>query len=108
MKDAQNCSKKFKEYSVVHLVTMPSTQTMEPMNSERSSLGVTRRETKGPSNPTRTCSPSFKYLGSIDLAASVTASQKGCMYSLGFLRILKHQKQGQQIKTHAKKRRKIE
>ncbi|GER26029.1 integral membrane protein hemolysin-III homolog [Striga asiatica] len=41
---------------------MPSTQTMEPINPDKSSLGVTLRETNGPSSPTKTCSPSFKYL----------------------------------------------
>uniref|UniRef100_A0A7C9ALX3 Uncharacterized protein n=1 Tax=Opuntia streptacantha TaxID=393608 RepID=A0A7C9ALX3_OPUST len=68
---------------------MPSTQTMEPINWDRRSLGVTLLETKGPSNPTSTCSPSFKYLGSILRVTSVTASEKGCIYSLGFLNNLR-------------------
>lgn len=74
-----------------HLVIMPSTQTMEPINPDKSSLGVTLRETKGPSSPTRICSPSFKYLPFMLLTMSVTASQSGCIYSLGVCKSLQFQ-----------------
>lgn len=76
----------------LHFVTIPSTQTIEPMKPERRSLGVTLLETKGPSNPTRTCSPSLRYLGLMLRATSVSASENGCIYSVGFLRSLADQK----------------
>lgn len=90
---------------------MPSTQTIEPINPDKSSLGVTLLETKGPSRPTKICSPSLRYLTFMLLASSVTASHNGCIYSLGLCKILqfqqKHQKEFSKfiIKKEGKKKK---